>query len=196
MQTNAVPVVAFYLVLLSWFCFAGIFTFRKKPPKAQKVKRAILSKWGIALQGVSYAAVWTLHRRPFTPLAPMPDWAEAVVAAVTVAIAIASVWLCLVSVRTLGKQWAYQARLIQGHELIEQGPYSVVRNPIYLGMFGLLVSTGMAYSLWQAAVGAAVIFLIGNQIRIYSEEKLLREAFGPAFDEYTGRVPAFIPRLF
>jgi protein-S-isoprenylcysteine O-methyltransferase Ste14 len=97
-------------------------------------------------------------------------------------------------VQTLGKQWTYEARVIEGHELITQGPYALVRNPIYLGMFGLMVATGLAYTTWWALLVAVVIFLIGNRIRIRSEEKLLRETFGVQFDEYASRVPAFFPR--
>jgi protein-S-isoprenylcysteine O-methyltransferase Ste14 len=70
----------------------------------------------------------------------------------------------------------------------------VVRNPIYLGMFGLMVTTGLAYTTWWALLAAVIIFLSGNRIRIRSEEKLLRETFGVQFDEYASRVPAFFPR--
>lgn len=95
----------------------------------------------------------------------------------------------------LGKQWTYEARVIEGHELIREGPYAVVRNPIYLGMFGLMMATGLAYTTWWAGLTAVVSFLVGNQIRIHSEEKLLHETFGAEFDEYAVRVPAFFPRL-
>ena len=50
------------------------------------------------------------------------------------------------AVQTLGKQWTYAARVIKGHELITQSPYGVVRNAIYLGMFGLILSTCNAMS--------------------------------------------------
>jgi protein-S-isoprenylcysteine O-methyltransferase Ste14 len=80
--------------------------------------------------------------------------------------------------------------------LITQGPYGIVRNPIYLGMFGLLLATGLAVSRWQALLAGIPLFLIGNQLRIRSEEKLLREAFGEKFAEYARRVPAFFPRIF
>ena len=71
-----------------------------------------------------------------------------------------------------------------------------MRNPIYLGMFGLLVQVGLTLSYWQALVAAAVVFLIGTQIRIRTEEKILRDAFGAKFEEYARRVPAFFPRIF
>jgi len=119
---------------------------------------------------------------------------EVILAAVTVVLAYSSCWFCLIAVRTLGKQWTCEARVIEGHELIMQGPYSVVRNPIYLGMFGLMVATGLAYATWWALGAAIIVFLLGNRIRIRSEESLLRETFGVQFDDYARHVPAFFPR--
>ena len=88
------------------------------------------------------------------------------------------------------------ARLTKGHELVTDGPYGIVRNPIYLGMFGLMVATGVALSTWWALLAAIAIFLVGNRIRLRAEETLLREAFGSQFDDYARRVPAFLPRIF
>jgi protein-S-isoprenylcysteine O-methyltransferase Ste14 len=85
---------------------------------------------------------------------------------------------------------------MEGHELVMRGPYGIVRNPIYLGMFGILVATGLAVSRWQALVTSVVLFLTGTELRIRSEEKLLRPAFGEKFEEYARRVPAFFPRVF
>ena len=116
--------------------------------------------------------------------------------ALTIAIGAASVWLCGAAVRTLGKQWTYQARVVEGHELITQGPYSLVRNPIYLGMFGMLLATGLAVGRWPVLLVGDRVFLVGIEIRIRTEEKLLREAFGEKFDEYARRVSAFIPKIF
>jgi protein-S-isoprenylcysteine O-methyltransferase Ste14 len=33
-------------------------------------------------------------------------------------------------------------------------------------------------------------------IRVHSEEKLLREAFGEEFDQYVRRVPAVLPGIY
>jgi protein-S-isoprenylcysteine O-methyltransferase Ste14 len=71
-----------------------------------------------------------------------------------------------------------------------------VRNPIYLGMFGIILGTGLVFSRWWTLLTALIFFLVGNQIRIRAEEKLLRETFGAQFDDYARRVPAFFPRLF
>jgi protein-S-isoprenylcysteine O-methyltransferase Ste14 len=193
MRIDMVGVVTLILVFLAWLVFGAIFLFRKKPPKAEETKRVAAAKWGIALQGVGFALVGSFHRAQWWPLPPTL-FGEVIFAAATVALAYSSCLFCLRAVRTLGKQWTYEARVIQGHELITQGPYGLVRNPIYLGMFGLMVATGLAYSTWWALGAAILVFLVGNRIRIRAEEKLLREAFGERFDDYARRVPAFFPR--
>jgi protein-S-isoprenylcysteine O-methyltransferase Ste14 len=191
-----IAATAFFGMMASWIGFAAVFLFRKRPPKAPEAKRDKTSYWGIGLQAVGYWTVWFFARPYFSPIVPMPRTAEIVVAALTIAIGAASVWLSGAAVRTLGKQWTYQARVVEGHELITQGAYSLVRNPIYLGMFGMLLATGLAVGRWPLVLGAIVIFLIGIEIRIRAEEKLLREAFGEKFEEYARRVSALVPRLF
>ena len=79
--------------------------------------------------------------------------------------------------------------------LVTTGVYGVVRNPIYTGMLGMLLATGLAVSHWLGLSIAIVVFAIGTFIRVRSEEKLLREAFSAEFDEYAQRVPAVIPFL-
>ena len=192
------PTLAFGVVMASWFAFAAVFIvfLRKKPPSAPDSKRERTSILGIALQGVGYAIVWTFHRQPFTPIIPMGKTFEVASAVVAMTLAIGSVWFISAAVRTLGKQWSLAARVLEGHKLITAGPYNIVRNPIYSGMFGMLLATGLAISQWLALLIAVIVFAIGTMVRIHSEEKLLREAFGEEFEAYARRVPAVVPFLF
>lgn len=194
LQTDAVGITALIVVSLAWIIFGLTFLLRKKPPGVQEAKRAPVSSLGIFLQSVGFMFVWLIGRTQWWPF-PASFVGELVLAVVAVMLAFASSVFALLAARTLGKQWTYRARVIEGHELITTGTYSVVRNPIYLGMFGMLFATGLVYSRWWNFLGAIVFFLIGNQIRIRAEEKLLRETFGSQFDEYARRVPAFLPRI-
>jgi len=191
-HTDYIGLTALTLVGLSWFIFAFIFLARKKPPKAQEAKRAPVATWGIVLQGCGFALVWIVRRSYWWPFRESLT-GEVVLACVAIVLAYGSNWLCLRAVQTLGKQWTYAARVVEGHELITEGPFSLVRNPIYLGMFGLMVATGLVLTAGWALALAVILFLMGNQVRISAEEKLLRETFGAKFDDYARRVPAFWP---
>lgn len=183
-------------VILCWLGFAMILVVGKRQAATVEKKRSAISHAGFVVQGVGYATLFLFARSFFSPFVPMPKISEMILGVVTIAIAAWSVWFCLTAARTLGKQWALVARVVENHELIMQGPYAIVRNPIYLAMFGMLIATGLAVSGWLGLILGTVVFLSGNEIRIRSEERLLRGAFGATFDEYARRVPAFLPRLF
>ena len=196
MSFEFLPTVVFTVVMLSWFAFVIVFVARKNPPAAPDSKRDRFSILGIALQGISYLIVWSVHRPFFTPIAGMGKQLEIVVAVFTMIVVIGSVWFVSAAVRTLGKHWSIAARVVEGHKLVTEGPYRIVRNPIYAGMFGMLLATGLAISHWVGLVIAIAVFAVGTLIRVQSEEKLLREAFGAEFAAYERRVPALIPFLF
>ena len=79
--------------------------------------------------------------------------------------------------------------------LVGVGPYSVVRNPLYV--FSILGAAGIGCSTGSLVIGivfAAITFMVFHTV-VLSEEAYLREKFGPEFDEYAGKAPRWIPRL-
>lgn len=199
-MSNPTPIALATLfgVMLSWIFFAGIFLFRKRPPKALEAKRDRFASLGIFLQMCGYFLVWFQPpRKPLLPPVALLSGIPGIVfAGFTVAIAAGSGWLIESAIRTLGKQWALRARLVEGHKLITEGPYAWVRNPIYTGMLGMLIATGLAMEHWFATIVAVPIFVVGLVIRVRSEEKLLRAAFGEEFEDYARRVPAVLPGIY
>jgi len=184
------------VVSASLLALLAIAVMGRRGAARANAKRDLKSSIGFLLQIAAYAICFIFDRTSFRAFFPMARLSENVLAAVTILLAVASTWFCYVSARALGKQWALMARVIEGHELIAQGPYALVRNPIYLAMLGIEVASGLAFGRWQALVAATAVFLAGTWIRIHTEEKLLREAFGAKFDSYAERVPALLPRLF
>jgi protein-S-isoprenylcysteine O-methyltransferase Ste14 len=189
---------ALYMVIVCWWLFALTFWLRKRPPQVREAKRDRTSIAGLALQSAAYFIVWFSPLRGTTFVdrgsgAPLLEWARAVL---TVAIAVASVWLVNAAARRLGKQWSLTARVVEGHALIRDGVYGFVRNPIYTGMLGMLLATGLATAQWIPLLVAIVLFVIGTLIRVRVEERLLREAFGCEFEKYVHDVPALIPGIY
>lgn len=80
-------------------------------------------------------------------------------------------------------------------ELNTTGPYSVVRNPLYLGR--ILNFTGIAMLSGSWVYGALVFLvsvLVYERIAVY-EEQFLREEFGEAHARWAREVPFLMPRL-
>jgi protein-S-isoprenylcysteine O-methyltransferase Ste14 len=176
-----------------WASYGVILVVGKRGAAKGAAKRDIRSTIGFVLQCAAYAICFVFYRTYFSPIVPMSIRTEIILAAISVALTLWSVWFCWAAARALGKQWALMARVIEGHELIRQGPYAIVRNPIYLAMLAMLVTIGMDVSRWQALVAAIVVFVIGTLIRIRTEENLLRANFGAKFEDYARAVPAFLP---
>jgi protein-S-isoprenylcysteine O-methyltransferase Ste14 len=194
----AMHAVVFGVVIVSWFAFALVFLLflRRKPPTGAERRRDGGSTLGLALQGAGYAFVWAFMRQKFTHIAPLGKLLDIAVAVLTVASVVGSVWLMRSAFATLGKQWSLTARVLEGHKLITAETYGWVRHPIYTGMFGMLLATGLAASHWLGLLAGAFVFWAGTMIRVRSEERLLRAAFGAQYDEYARRVPAVLPGIY
>ena len=180
-------------VAAGYLAFGAILLFMRKRSRGKTRKADRSSVIAIFIQAFAFAIAWMIPRKPFTPFLPV-DWhAQYIVAMLIVVLVLASLIFIATALRTLGKQWSLQARVLEHHELIRHGPYRIVRHPIYAGMFGMLVAGSLAYGHWLGLLIASLVYCIGTIIRIRSEEKLLREQFGSAYEEYVREVPAFSP---
>ncbi len=103
----------------------------------------------------------------------------------------------LVALGVLGRVWS--TMYIGGRknqELVTEGPYSMMRNPLYFFSFlaglGVSVETGNVYII---AV-FVVLFPVYYHYVIKSEEKRLHELFGESFTRYRETTPEFFPNIF
>ena len=78
-------------------------------------------------------------------------------------------------------------------ELVMDGPYSVVRNPLYVGSFLGAIGFGLAVALPWLALGLAVLFALLYPGTVAAEEARLTQLFGERFRKYCERVPRWIP---
>lgn len=88
-----------------------------------------------------------------------------------------------------------KARSENGHGLVTGGPYTLVRNPMYLGTF--LIGSGFILVVWPWYLWPvfAVFFFQRFNVQIRKEESRLQKIFGISYEAYTQRVPGFFPRL-
>lgn len=102
--------------------------------------------------------------------------------------------LGLIIVCILGRTWS--SLYVGGRktvELVTDGPYSVMRNPLYffsiLGAAGIGAQGGsVSFALASACVGLFVFWIVAKQ-----EEGLLLKRHRQLYESYLKRVPRFFP---
>lgn len=79
--------------------------------------------------------------------------------------------------------------------LVTNGIYAYVRNPMILGVFIVLIGESLIFHSMNIFVWAVIFFLINSIYFIASEEPGLAKRFGNEYLEYKQNVPRWIPRL-
>ena len=159
---------------------------QKRAAGAKKVGRAPASRWGIFMVMLGFACIWAFVR----PVGYEKSAASLIASMVLGPPSVVLVWM---AARHLDKQWRFEAALSEDHTLITTGPYRWLRNPIYASMLGMLLATGLAKTWWPLLVAGVVFFVIGTEIRVRAEEKLLAARFGEEFARYKATTPAYFP---
>lgn len=109
----------------------------------------------------------------------------------------APLWWAGLAIATLGeavRTWA-SGYLFKNESLATTGPFSVVRNPLYLGSFFLGFGITLMGGRLLLIALYPVIFLPIYVKRIEQEEAVLVEHFGDEATAYFERIPRLVPQL-
>jgi protein-S-isoprenylcysteine O-methyltransferase Ste14 len=181
------------LIWGSWavfFAYWYISARRTKPVCERQSRQAQMAWRGPLIFGYVLLAFapWGSHDARLLPHGA--GWGPA-----GAALAVAGLAFCIWARRTLGGNWSGTVTLKQDHELIQQGPYRLVRNPIYTGMLVMLLGTALWVGRWSAAP-ALVLAVIGFVIKLRQEEAFMRRQFPEAYAAYSKRVKRLIPFVY
>ncbi len=91
------------------------------------------------------------------------------------------------------RAWA-AGNLAKDRTLAVEGPYSLLRNPLYTGTAIAAAGFAIASAVWPLAVLFAAVFILIYLPVIDLEEQHLRDLF-PGFPAYAARVPRLLPRV-
>ena len=108
------------------------------------------------------------------------------------AICLAGLAFTLWARRTLGGNWSGWITFKEDHELIQRGPYALVRHPIYTGVLLMFLGTAIVWGRASAFYGLALVF-IGLWVKSRQEEAMMTKHFPDQYPEYRKRVKALIP---
>jgi protein-S-isoprenylcysteine O-methyltransferase Ste14 len=100
------------------------------------------------------------------------------------------------AVRTLGKFFTPTVQIKEEHQLINTGPYRIIRHPSYFAAFLSIVGGAV---LLESITGIVISFLAmgyAYYVRIGLEEQRLTEHFGQRYKEYSLQTKKIIPFVF
>lgn len=96
--------------------------------------------------------------------------------------------------RQLGKNWSVTLEIRDQHKLVTDGLYRYVRHPMYLSFWLWAIAQFLLLPNLVAGAAGLVGVAILYFSRVGHEERLMRDAFGAAYDEYAVRTGRIIPR--
>lgn len=189
MSVSPLEIAAWVELGVCWIAWSLAFVKpRRRAAGAKKAVSAASSRWGILLVMLGYACIWAFVR----PVGFEKSTISLIASMILGPPSVILVWL---ATRHLDKQWRIEAALSEDHTLITTGPYRWMRNPIYASMLGMLLATGLAKTWWPLLVAGVIFFIIGTEIRVRAEERLLEQRFGEEFARYKAQTPAYVPLL-
>jgi protein-S-isoprenylcysteine O-methyltransferase Ste14 len=109
---------------------------------------------------------------------------------------IEAVGLGLLILAIVGRTWC--SLYIAGRKketIVDVGPYSVCRNPLYLFSFIGAAGAGAQFGSFVAALAALLATIGVFTIVVRQEERFLAQKFGETYLAYKSRVPRFLPNL-
>ena len=78
--------------------------------------------------------------------------------------------------------------------LVTTGANSVSRNPMYVGLAGLLVANAVRLGSWKALLPVAAFTVVIDRLQIPAEESALLANFGAEYEAYRATVPRWLGR--
>lgn len=89
--------------------------------------------------------------------------------------------------------YAERVEIQPGHQVIDTGPYKLMRHPVITSFFG--IATGLFLINPALTTLAALLYTIWDFSRAARQEEDLLTRTLPGYADYTLRTPRFLPRL-
>jgi protein-S-isoprenylcysteine O-methyltransferase Ste14 len=153
------------------------------------LRAALYSSAFVLLWAWLAASVQPLDARlPFT----IPAWARPLGWALVLTGALLCLW-CIATFVARGR--GTPAPFDPPREFVAAGPYRYVRNPMYIGGFGVLLGAGLVVRS-PSIIGLAVLFLLlVHLLVLLYEEPALASSFGDPYLHYKSSVRRWLPRF-
>jgi protein-S-isoprenylcysteine O-methyltransferase Ste14 len=176
-------------IRIIWYCVGAVWLIL-----AFRTKRTVRSSGGVGRIAVIVVLAVLVLARPLSDSSlhhkiwsQSSTWSGVALVFVIIGAAFA-VWARV----TIGTNWSGVVTVKEDHELIQRGPYHLVRHPIYSGLLLMGLASAVAYDEtygFAILVIAIVVFVP----KMMLEEKLMTQQFPDQYPQYRKHVKAIIP---
>jgi protein-S-isoprenylcysteine O-methyltransferase Ste14 len=112
---------------------------------------------------------------------------------VGVVVTVVGILLTLAAQLSMGDSWRIGVDESERTELVTDGAFAIVRNPIFSAMVATAIGLALMVPNVIAAIGL-VALLVALELQVRgAEEPYLRTVHGPRYVEYTRQVGRFVP---
>jgi protein-S-isoprenylcysteine O-methyltransferase Ste14 len=180
-------IVGLWLVMLAYWAVAAFFT--KRSVHHGFDKGGVLMRLAIGLAVV--ISLVLVRRSPELSALEYSQFHSLAMAVGGAVIATAGAALAFTARAVLGRNWGTPGSRKADSDLVTNGPYALVRHPIYGGVLLMMIGTAIGLiATWWIMVAAAGTFFVYSARR---EERLMTERFPDAYPGYRKRTKMLIP---
>jgi len=99
------------------------------------------------------------------------------------------------AIAVLGRFFSLNVQVVEDHQVVDKGPYRLVRHPSYTGLLITFIGISLAVQSLGALLVLLAVFTVSFGYRIRVEEKTLLSELGESYASYMKRTKRLIPYL-
>jgi protein-S-isoprenylcysteine O-methyltransferase Ste14 len=181
--------------ILGLIYFASEFllsmTRRSRSKTGESQDRSTLRTLWVVIMASVFAAIYARANWRFATLGP-----RHVLDLFAILLFAAGIALRWWSIVVLGRFFTVDVTIEKDHEVVEAGPYRLVRHPSYTGVLLAFVGWGLSLHNWLALLVLLVPIFAAFAHRMSVEEQALSGALGERYDAYMRRTKRLLPFVY
>jgi protein-S-isoprenylcysteine O-methyltransferase Ste14 len=99
------------------------------------------------------------------------------------------------AIAVLGRFFSLNVQVVENHQVVDKGPYRLIRHPSYTGLLITFIGISLAVQSLGALLVLLAVFTVAFGLRIRVEEKTLLSELGEDYANYMKRTTRLIPFL-
>ena len=100
------------------------------------------------------------------------------------------------SIWVLGRYFTRDVVVSPDQQVVQHGPYRLIRHPAYSGTFLTMLGVGLVVTNWASLLCLLLCVFLGHLYRVNIEEQALIQTIGQPYIEYMHRTRRFIPWVY